>query len=112
MPYQLVLLTVRHPTLVARVRLVSVVDVLVRGQVAHLRELPAADVAHVRRVARVDAADVRAQVSYLCERPAAHHARVRLFACVHSHVVHQVANVPEPFAAQLALALVRCQVLS
>jgi len=27
-------------------------------------------------------------------------------------VVHQVANVPEPFAAQLALALVRRQVLS
>lgn len=99
MPDQLVLLTVRHSALVARVWLVSVVDVLVRGQVAHLCELPAADVACVRRVAGVNAADVRAQVAHLCERPAAHHARVRLFARVDAHVVHQVANVPKPFAA-------------
>jgi len=111
-PDQLVLLTVRHPALIARVRLIGVVYVLVRGQVTHLRELPAADVARVRRVAGVNAADVRAQVSYLCEGPVTHNARVRLFACVHSHVVHQVANVSEPFAAQLALALVRRQVLS
>lgn len=111
MPDQLVLLAVGHSALVARVRLVDVVDAFMRGQVAHLRELPTTDVTRVRRVAGVDAANVSAQVAHLCERPAAHHARVRLFARVHTHMVHQVANVPEPFAAQLALALVRRQVL-
>lgn len=105
------MLAVRQPALVARVRLVGVVNAFVRGQVAHLRELPAANVAYERCVAGVDAADVRAQVAHLCERLAAHCARVRLFARVHAHVVHQVANVSEPFAAHLAFALVRRQVL-
>lgn len=111
MPDQLVLLAVRHPAFVARVRFVDVVNALVSGQVTHLRELSAADVARERRVARVDAADVRTQVTHLCERPAAHRARVRLFARMHSDVVHQVANVPEPFAAHLAFAFVRRQML-
>lgn len=111
MPDQLILLAVRHLALVARVRLFGVVDVLVRGQVAHLRELPAADIARVWCVAGVDATDVRAQISHLCERSTTHHARVRLFACVYAYVIHQVANVPEPFATQLAFTLVRRQVL-